>query len=184
MDIKICRIFEDHLYSVRYEDKDKDEYNRLFDEWNNLDYLEKFFNDHIDELKNPYWCRVPVPELAMQQVVSEANDLEDDIEKRVTDNSNGDTLDGLFYELGGKYKGCKIWVSQKAYGPDRPSLIRLYAIKIDDNCYLIIGGGIKLRDTIQESPELNEHVLKDIDRVREYLRITGISDASGLEDDE
>ena len=69
----------------------------------------------------------------------------------------------------------------KSYGTDRPSLLRIYAIKMGANTYLITGGGIKLADTIQDSPDLKDHVLKNIDRVREFLKANGIMDSDDME---
>lgn len=68
----------------------------------------------------------------------------------------------------------------KSYGIVRPSLLRMYAIKLDPNSYLITGGGIKLGDTIQNSPDLKDHVLQNIDKVKTWLKQNGISDSNDL----
>lgn len=70
----------------------------------------------------------------------------------------------------------------KSYGPNSPSLLRMYAIKMEDNVYLITGGGIKLADTIQNSPGLKDHVLQNIDRVKRYLKEEGIIDSEDMEE--
>lgn len=56
----------------------------------------------------------------------------------------------------------------------------MYAIKLDSNSYLITGGGIKLGDTIQNSPDLKDHVLQNIDKVKAWLKQNGISDSNDL----
>lgn len=71
----------------------------------------------------------------------------------------------------------------KSYGDGRPSLLRMYAIKMDRNTYLITGGGIKLGATIQESPGLQDHVIQNIDKVRAWLKENGIMDADDMEND-
>jgi hypothetical protein len=71
----------------------------------------------------------------------------------------------------------------KSYGTFRPSLLRIYAIKMEANTYLITGGGIKLADTIQNSPDLKDHILQDIDLVRDYLKRNGIMDSDDIEND-
>jgi hypothetical protein len=48
------------------------------------------------------------------------------------------------------------------------------------NIYLITGGGIKLSRTIQESPDLQDHVLQNIDKVIEFLKRNGIYDSDDL----
>ena len=68
----------------------------------------------------------------------------------------------------------------KSYSGGRPPLLRIYAIKMNKNTYLITGGGIKLSDTIQNSPGLRDHVLQDIDRVRNWLKVNGILDSDDM----
>lgn len=68
----------------------------------------------------------------------------------------------------------------KSYGPIRPSLLRMYAIRFASNMYLITGGGIKLADTIQNSPDLKDHVLQNIDKVRSWLKAKGIYDSDDI----
>ena len=68
----------------------------------------------------------------------------------------------------------------KSYGTGRPPLLRMYAIKMGKNEYLITGGGIKLADTIQNSPGLKDHVLQNIDRVRRWLKNNGVLDGEDM----
>ena len=68
----------------------------------------------------------------------------------------------------------------KSYGTYRPSLLRMYAIKMKENVYLITGGGIKLADKIQNSPDLKDHVLQNIDKVRTFLKENGILEAEDM----
>lgn len=59
-------------------------------------------------------------------------------------------------------------------------MLRMYAIRLGTNTYLITGGGIKLADTIQNSPGLKEHVLQNIDKVRTWLKSMGIYDGDDI----
>lgn len=68
----------------------------------------------------------------------------------------------------------------KSYGTYRPSLLRIYAIKMKENEYLITGGGIKLADKTQNSPDLKDHVLQDIDKVITFLKENGILEAEDM----
>ena len=100
--------------------------------------------------------------------------------KNATDGKKPD-FDSHFKSLEGKYKYELQWPPMKSYGTIRPSLLRMYAIKMKENVYLITGGGIKLSDTIQNSPVLKEHVIQDIDRVRSFLKENGIMDNEDIE---
>ncbi|MBO5700268.1 MAG: hypothetical protein J6R57_02490, partial [Bacteroidales bacterium] len=89
-------------------------------------------------------------------------------------------FDEYFHFLDGKYKCLWTLEPMKSYGTGMPSLLRLYAIKIDSNCYLIVYGGIKLGATIQDSPVLKDNVFKKIDEVLSYLRVNGIADSDDI----
>ena len=80
------------------------------------------------------------------------------------------SFDEYFHFLDGKYKCLWTLEPMKSYGTNRPSLLRLYAIKLGPNCYLIVYGGIKLGDTIQNSPVLKDKVFNKIDNVLNYLK--------------
>ena len=83
------------------------------------------------------------------------------------------SFDEYFHFLDGKYKCLWTLEPMKSYGTNRPSLLRLYAIKLGPNCYLIVYGGIKLGDTIQNSPVLKDKVFNKIDNVLNYLKANG-----------
>lgn len=76
--------------------------------------------------------------------------------------------------MDGKYKFEFEYAPMKSYGTESPSFIRLYAIKMGANRYIIVGGGIKLCKTIQESPYLKDHIIQNIDKVRAWLKCNGI----------
>ena len=119
--MEIVEIYNDLLYSIGFDEEDLNEYDRVFKEWHDLDYL-----------------------------------------------------------ISGKYKCLWSLEPVKSYGPYSPSLLRLYAIKLDSNCYLIVYGGIKLGSTIQESPVLKDKVFNKIDAVLTFLKINGITESNDL----
>lgn len=93
-------------------------------------------------------------------------------------------FDTHFRYLEGKYKYELEWQPVKSYGTIHPSFLRMYAIKMGTNTYLITGGGIKLADTIQNSPDLKKHVLQNIERVRRFLKRNGIMDSDDMGNNE
>lgn len=68
----------------------------------------------------------------------------------------------------------------KSYGNGRPSFLRIYAIKLEPNVYVVTGGGIKLADSIQNSPDLQDHVFCNIKMVRDWLKRCGITDHNDI----
>ncbi len=184
MALEIEEIYSQHIYSVRYEGRDENEFDRLFKLWNDVDYVISFIERNQDFLKDDVWVNVSEPEDAAKQVLTEAEDLEKLFEILYENTERGELpdYDLHFHYLEGKYKYELEWVPMKSYGTVRPSLLRFYAIKMDSNVYLITGGGIKLADTIQNSPELKDCVLQDIDKVRRYLCEQGILDSNDMND--
>ncbi len=60
------------------------------------------------------------------------------------------------------------------------TFLRLYAIMFESNCYLIVYGGIKLNDKIQNSPGLQENVFRKIDQVKQFLVDENILDIEDI----
>jgi len=44
--MKIIHIFGECLYAMKYDGEMKNEFSRLFDLWNDPEFLEDFFNEH------------------------------------------------------------------------------------------------------------------------------------------
>lgn len=184
--MEVVEIYEDWLYSIQFEEEDLNEYARVFREWHDLDYLEKFFTDNAVYINTPFWKAAGLnpddPVMSARKVLDEADNLEIYIEKLVSNMKQGckPDFDEYFHFLDGKYKCLWTLEPMKSYGVSSPSLLRLYAIKLDSNCYLIVYGGIKLGDTIQNSPILKDKVFNKIDKVLNYLKINGIEDSEDI----
>lgn len=180
--MEIIKISSPYLYSVKYDKEELDEYHRLFEEWNDIDYVLSFMIANKQLLDNTIWAKFSNPEEAAYQVFEEANDLEKKFEILLENIEGGDTpdLDSHFKPLDGEFYYITEHIPMKSYSSGRPPLLRLYAIKMGSNCYLITGGGIKLADTIQNSPGLKDHVINNIKFVRTYLKENGILDEDDL----
>lgn len=174
--MEIEAIYPPYIYSIKYDGKNANEFERLFESWRDLDEVIAFFEKNKDYLQSEIWSTVREPEAAANQVSDEADDLEI-LFRELYSNAKKDCkpdFDSHFKYLDGKYNTVLEHVPMKSYGPISPSFIRLYAIKMDTNKYIITGGGIKLCKTIQESPYLKERIIQDIDKVRAWLKSNGI----------
>ena len=169
-DISIVSIFGKSLLSIKYGEEDN-EYDKFFDMHNDTTYVRTFFKENESFLENEVWKNIPNIESATRQVIKEAEELEIFLEELALNSENNEIpdLDSHFKYLEGEFKNVYEYTPVKSYGPGRPSLLRLYAIKLAPNKYVITGGGIKLGDKIQTSPGIKDFVLKDIRRVRKYL---------------
>ena len=157
--------------------------NRLLILWNDVNYLVNFFEDNKEYLSSYIWNDILNAEDAANQVIEEAKELEELFDELYENTKNGNEPDfnSHFHPLDGKYKLILEWIPMKSYGTKSPSFLRLYAIKLNENTYIITGGGIKLSDTIQNSPDLKDHVIKNIDKVRTYLKEQYIFDVEDIE---
>jgi hypothetical protein len=75
-------------------------------------------------------------------------------------------------------------IPMKGYGTGKPTFIRLYAIRMEENCYLMVYGGLKSADTIQNSPVLKTEVFKRIDQTLAYLKREGITEQEDLKEED
>lgn len=174
--MEIEKIYPPYIYSIKYDGEEANEFERLFEYWRDLDKVAGFFEENRDYLQSEIWSAVREPEAAAWQVSEEADDLER-LFGELFDNAESNVepdFDSHFKFLNGKYNIEYEYVPMKSYGTGSPSLIRMYAIKMGENRYIITGGGIKLCKTIQESPYLKGRVIQDIDKVRAWLKRNGI----------
>jgi hypothetical protein len=180
--MKIIRIFETKdqgLYSIKYDGESSDEFDRLFDLWQNVEYLENFFNLNIKDLASPFYGSISVENAvlltledsrAFQRQLLEIAKY--DLNKSRSLNYYFKPLDNISYKPGDLEK-------YKAYGTLRDSWIRIYAIKVSDNYFVITGGALKLTKKMSDRIHTKKE-LEKLDRCRDYLRSMGIFDEEGL----
>lgn len=175
--MEIIQIYEQYLYSVKYDSCIENEYDRLFnDEWCDIASIVTFMHENKKYLGTGIWTNVADPFSAAQKVARERAALQYKFKELLENTKRGiqPDLDSHFHFLDGQYYGTFTLTPMKSYGTENPSFLRIYAIKVDTNSYIITGGGIKLCKTIQDSPGLKDHVIKNIDKVRNYLLQNGI----------
>ncbi len=137
--MQLIRIFEPYLHSFKHPGEAKDELNRLFDCWTDPEWLRAYFleNDNLLDYEN-----ITLPE-AVEQTMELADKLYDLLEE------NQDNLDTCFQHLKKTTITEKPLAKQKA----KKKWLRLYAVKIAPNYYVITGGAIK------QSLEMKDHGL-------------------------
>lgn len=180
----IIQIIPNRIYSIKYDDQEFAEYYRLFNrEWTDVDYLTKFFSEHEEFTKNIFWKFLENdPEMAATIAIEDAYELEAYLKKlsKNADEKKIPDLENYFEPLNGKYIYEIKFIPMKGYGVKPSTFLRLYALRLEENCYLIVYGGIKLNDSIQNSPVLKENVISRIDMVKSYLKREGILDKEDI----
>jgi hypothetical protein len=163
--MEIVSIFDAHLYSFKYAYEEFDELERLFDEWNDIDKLRDFFEENNQDLK---YFQIQVDE-AIIQTKKEAGILRRKLIGLC--NSQNPDLDSLFANLDDYETRTLTLAKQKS----KRKWLRLYALRIDTNAFVITGGAIKL---ILEMKD-RSHTAKELDKLeqcRNFLKNEGVFD--------
>ncbi len=195
----IERIVKDSLYAVKYTgDIDEfendefievcnncDEFNRLFTNWQDPEYLEGFFNKYKEDLQRPFYNRISIEE-AIQKTIDEAYEFEQKIlsvaEKGKE--SISESLQTLFkplYNRENEIYPIPKYQKSKVYGSNYKSWLRIYALRLEENVFIITGGAIKLTKTMNEREHLKKELIK-LDKVKSFLISEGIIDNDGVID--
>lgn len=179
--MEIIRIFDNEdqaLYAIRYDDEESDEFLRLFRAWQDVEYLENFFETNKQDLSKNY-KKISVKQ-AVLKTLNDAGKLNKEIYK-IRKGNGTKKLSDLFKPLDNiTYKPDEP-EKTKAYGILENSWLRLYAIKIDEDYFLVTGGTIKLTRTMQER-EHTQRQLDNLTRCYDYLKGLGIMDIDGLKE--
>jgi hypothetical protein len=165
----IFEIVKESLFSVQYKCENEHELKRIFNLWNDPLYLEEFFEAHKGDLENGFWGNITI-ESAILATRKEAQRLERKLVyiAEAGKNDRYETLSTLFKPLHDKTTRITAFEENKVKGDDRPSWLRIYAIRIDSNLFVISGGAIKLTRTMNE----RKHLLKELEKLeitREFL---------------
>lgn len=161
--MKIIPIFAKNLYSFRYPDKKQDELTRLMEQWNDVSYLFDFLNENKQDLPKD----VPIPAL-IGKIIENANEIDSTITEMI---ESGRNLNHFFRPL--HNQEYKIIHLSKQKG--RKNYLRLYAIKVDENCYIITGGAIKFHRLMKERTHTNIELIK-MEKCHSFLQNNGIFD--------
>lgn len=147
-----------------------------FHDWLDLDVLECFFTEHLNDLWK--YFRITDVDMAIFDTISDATRLQ----SVILDISPEADLDALFRPLYNSRTAEMLLGKEKAKGfrtSNHPSWLRLYAIKLEPQTYVITGGTIKLTQTMQE----RQHTLAElsrIEKVRNFLMDNGVVDLEGM----
>ena len=181
--VDIFEVVEGSLYSVLFKAEsnavdDKDtiipvgqlhEFKRLFDLWNDPIRLREFFEEHEKDLNENYWDGITIDE-AIEKTRREAKKLEAILLEyaEAGKTEKFETLSTLFKPLSdGKFE--KKFEKDKVKVDGKKAWLRLYAIRIDANLFVVCGGAIKLRETLND----RKYLLKELEKIeitRDYLK--------------
>jgi len=166
------------LWAVVYDGDDRDILTKTLTNWLDPEYLSLFFENNIKDLES-FFHITDIDKAIYDTVVDAAS-----LSCMILDLNPDAKLDTLFRPLENYRTHEMILSREKAKGrrtSNHGSWLRLYAIKLESNIFLITGGTIKLTHYMADRQHtLNE--LANIEKVRNLLLENGIIDYDSLKD--
>lgn len=166
--MKIVRIFADQLFAFQYEGEKLNELLKLLRKWNDTIYLFEFLKQNKADIPK---------QLSMMKAVNQLIDDANEIDQTLLTISKKPKrkLEEFFKPLDNQEYQIVSLSKQKG----RKNYLRLYAIKIDDNCFVITGGAIKFHHLMEDRP----HTLKELEKInrcRDFFKNNGIFDSDSF----
>lgn len=172
--VNIFAIVKDKLLSVQFEPNDCDEFALAFRNWNDTEYLEAFFEDNKNDLQSGFYGTISIEE-AIFSTIDEATVLETKIRKiaKIGKFKTKDSLQDLvFYPLHKNDPTYKLQET-RAYGENENSWLRIFAIRISPECFVVSGSAIKLTVAMGD----RDHTSIELDKLKitaAYLKENGL----------
>lgn len=174
--MKIVPIFvadenENGLWSIQMKGSAKNEFDLLFDSFHNPEWLYEFFEENEEDLNSGFYSISGIED-AVLRTIDEAGLIEDTLfhlaEQGFT--SGYTNLQHLFKPLNNfEYA---IVDHQKSKARVRKGWIRVYAIRLSPNCYVVTGGAIKL--TLGMNRVHLQDEIRKLELTKLYLKEHGI----------
>jgi hypothetical protein len=179
--MQIVRIFDDDfLLTVHYDGLETDTFTQIFNNWTDIEYLEGFFTLNEFDLKRDFWGGISIED-AVIETRNEALKLREYIYglTKKTLKNRISIFKRLFKPLTKTLIGNDIIAKKKSYGLRKNSWLRIYALKLDDDMFVITGGAIKLTDNMEEREHTRKELL-NLDNCLTFLKNQGIIDKDGM----
>jgi|AntRauTorckE5430_2_1112549.scaffolds.fasta_scaffold00136_18 hypothetical protein len=170
--MEIVDIFAEKLYAVKHAYDTIDVYNKCIESWTDVEYVREFVKKHQSDIKGKDINKV------VENIIEDAEDIDQLLyELSLSTNEN---IDEFFAPLLNSEYKVQLLSRQKGR-IHRKSYTRIYGIKIESNCFVITGGAIKFTLFMDER-EHTKQELKNIDKVRDYLKDNQVIDKYTFQD--
>jgi len=169
-------IIKEKLYALAGVDG-TDVFHKCFQQWQDIAHLHEFFSIYPASLRHYGMGK----KAAIKKILREGEQFENDLLTIARDEEADCSLDKLiFTPLHLKDDFETPFLRSKAYGQKQtPTFLRLYAIRLHDGCYIIVGGLIKTTRSLQESEE-GKAMLVKLNEVADFLRQNNYEDTYNI----
>ena len=168
----------DHLWAVKYPENDADELTLLFRRWNNINYLLDFFLSNMEDLKAFFKIN------RIREAIRDSLEDAEVLQKLILEFPYTENLDGLFHPLSLSDNRVTELSREKARNWEREnhtSWLRVYAIRVEKDVFIITGGAIKLTHYMKDR-EHTQLELEKLNKCRDFLKANGVFDQDSLID--
>jgi hypothetical protein len=164
------------LHAFSFDDE-IEEFSRIFKLWRDTKYIQDYLNQNIENLESGYYKYSSIDEV-IDDIRNQAISLQKLILQYAENgfNTKGDNLQMLFKPLDNRESSIPLHQETKAK-PDKKEykkpIIRLYAIRIDANTFILTGGLIKLTERMDQCP----YGIIELDKIKQaksFLKQQGI----------
>jgi hypothetical protein len=163
--MEILPIFEPWLYAFRYENETQDEFERVFELWSDPMYLEDFFE--LNKEKLAYFKTDVIT--AIHETRNESETFESELLEIAE--TQEPPLDAMFKNLNDEETRVYEFSKQKS----KRRWLRIYALRIDKNVYVVTGGANKLTKRMEDGPDTSKELSK-LEKCRNFLNENDVSD--------
>lgn len=168
--VRIFAIENECLYSVQWDTETQNEWRRLFNCWNDVEYLFDFFEKHKRDLQKKYGHEMSTED-AVTLVMDEAREIEQSILEAARNGSTDfrKSLQTWFKPLDDTSAAIVEFSMEKTRLRKKSPMLRIYAVRLAANVYVVSGGAIKLTNKMNEAIHLEQERTK-LEMTKEYLR--------------
>jgi len=167
--MKIFSIFGQKIYAVQHHNEQQNELARLMVAWIDPIYLYKFLKENEKDLD-----RNSIREI-VNTITEDAYTLDKKLDS--LSKASNPAFETFFKQL----NNSEFQVTTLSKRKGRINYLRLYAIKIDNNCFIITGGAIKLTHLMKDRKHTNDE-LKKLEKCKQHLQGNGVFDIDSLKD--
>jgi hypothetical protein len=177
--MKLVRIFaheKNTLLSIQFDNNDADEFRKAFNQWQDIEYLEQFFEENKNDLQSGFYGNISVED-AISYTIEESREFEEHIRQIAIRGARNKepNLNHIVFKTLNNYETSLTHQKSKAYGLVNQSWLRIYAIRISANIFVVSGSAIKLTLEMKDREHTNEELNK-LKRTAQYLKNEGFID--------
>lgn len=185
--MEVCHIFspaespDEGLWACKYDGDPNDAFRSLFNQWEDPEWMQDFCKTHLSDVHQSFGPGT-TPSIAANDLMDEADELKQLMYDCATCQPAGRNLQELFKPLNNKEGYLMTLQPSKGHlqkehlrrsGIDKARL-RIYAVRIGENTFVVTGGAIKLTHLMKEREHTDEQ-LQRIKTARDWLKQEGIS---------